>query len=128
MRTEILQLISSINPYDKLEEEHITNTIKWINSGEEIFRTQKPATPQKHLVSYFVLIDKVKKKILLMDHINAGLWLPSGGHVEPNEHPKATNGRSKVTNGHSKSLFGCLVILFHFIFKNKENYYLYINK
>ncbi len=90
MRTEILQLISSINPYDKLEAEHITNTIKWINSGEEIFRTQKPATPPKHLVSYFVLIDKVKKKILLMDHINAGLWLPSGGHIELNEYPKAT--------------------------------------
>jgi 8-oxo-dGTP diphosphatase len=25
-----------------------------------------------------------------MDHINAGLWLPSGGHVEINEHPKNT--------------------------------------
>ncbi|MBN8569193.1 MAG: NUDIX hydrolase [Ignavibacteria bacterium] len=90
MRTKILQLISTIKPYDKLEEEHITNTIKWINSGEEIFRIQKPDTPTKHLVSYFVLIDKEKKKILLMDHINAGLWLPSGGHVELNEHPKDT--------------------------------------
>ena len=90
MRETILQIISSIKPIDKLEEENINDTISWIESGVEIFRTQKPATPPKHLVSYFVLIDKEKKKILLMDHINAGLWLPSGGHVEPNEHPKAT--------------------------------------
>ena len=90
MRTKILQIISSIKPIDKLEEENINDTISWIESGEEIFRLQKPDIPPKHLVSYFVLIDKEKKKILLMDHINAGLWLPSGGHVESNEHPKAT--------------------------------------
>ncbi|CAF3833527.1 unnamed protein product [Rotaria sp. Silwood1] len=83
-------LISSIKPFDKLEEEHIKHSISWINSGEEIFRIQKPDIPPKHLVSYFVLIDENTKKILLMDHINAGLWLPSGGHVELNENPKAT--------------------------------------
>ena len=93
MRTKILQIISSIKPIDKLEEENINDTISWIESGVEIFRIEKPATPPKHLVSYFVLIDKEKKKILLMDHINAGLWLPSGGHVEINEHPKTTVGR-----------------------------------
>lgn len=90
MRATIQKLISFINPFDKLEEDHITNTIKWINSGEEIFRIEKPAIPPKHLVSYIVLIDKEKKKTLLMEHINAGLWLPSGGHVELNEHPKDT--------------------------------------
>ncbi|MET0385509.1 MAG: NUDIX domain-containing protein, partial [Polyangiales bacterium] len=26
----------------------------------------------------------------LVDHKNAGLWLPTGGHVEPGEHPRAT--------------------------------------
>lgn len=90
MRETILQIISSIKPIDKLEEENINDTISWIESGEEIFRIQKPDVPPKHLVSYFVVIDIGKKKILLMDHINAGLWLPSGGHIELNEHPKAT--------------------------------------
>jgi len=28
--------------------------------------------------------------VLLVDHLKAGLWLPSGGHVEPGEHPVAT--------------------------------------
>jgi 8-oxo-dGTP pyrophosphatase MutT (NUDIX family) len=31
--------------------------------------------------------------LLLVDHKKAGLWLPSGGHVEPDEHPRATVSR-----------------------------------
>lgn len=87
MRNQIKQLIQSINLSDSLEGQHISNAIEWIESGEEIFRLEKPATPPKHLVSYFVLIDQEKKKIMLVDHIKAGLWLPAGGHVEKNEHP-----------------------------------------
>ncbi len=26
--------------------------------------------------------------MLLVDHINAELWLPTGGHVDPGEHPR----------------------------------------
>lgn len=90
MKHIIHQLVSSIKPFDNLEKEHIDNIKTWIESTDEIFRIGKPADPPKHLVSYFVLIDKRKNKILLMDHINAGLWLPSGGHIEKNEHPKKT--------------------------------------
>jgi 8-oxo-dGTP pyrophosphatase MutT (NUDIX family) len=90
MRKTIQQLILAIKPFDRIETEHIADAITWIDGEDEIFRIQKPAIPPKHLVSYFVLVDLLKKKILLMDHINAGLWLPSGGHVEINEHPKVT--------------------------------------
>jgi ADP-ribose pyrophosphatase YjhB (NUDIX family) len=31
--------------------------------------------------------------MLLVDHQNAGLWLPPGGHVEIAEHPRATVAR-----------------------------------
>jgi 8-oxo-dGTP pyrophosphatase MutT (NUDIX family) len=48
----------------------------------------KPAIPPKHLVSYFAVVDV--DHLLLVDHKNARLWLPSGGHVEPGEHPRAT--------------------------------------
>lgn len=90
MKTRILNLINSIKPFDPLEAEHISNAIEWINSGAEIFRIEKPATPPKHLVSYFVLIDTDEKKILLIDHKKALLWLPAGGHVEKDEHPNTT--------------------------------------
>lgn len=85
---EIREMIQSIKPFDALEKEHVLDTLAWIDSGVEIFRIQKPDVPPKHLVSYFVLIDSAHKKLLLLDHIKSGLWLPSGGHVEKDEHPK----------------------------------------
>lgn len=90
MRDRIRQLVSSIRPFDELEAAHLASTIAWIDSGAELCRIEKPATPPKHLVSYFVLIDPRRRKLLLIDHIKAGLWLPAGGHVERHEHPNAT--------------------------------------
>ena len=86
----VFDTISAITPYDALEKEHIENTLSWITSGEPIFRVVKPDIPNKHLVSYFVVFDKEARKILLVDHKKAGLWLPAGGHVEPGEDPKDT--------------------------------------
>lgn len=60
----------------------------WIDSGEELCRLVKPAHPPQHLVSYFACTDG--SRLLLVDHRNAQLWLPTGGHVEPGEHPRTT--------------------------------------
>lgn len=90
MRNEIIDLIQGIAPYDDLEKSQIKETLDWINSGAEIFRLEKPATPPKHLVSYFLLLDTANRQVLLVDHRKAQLWLPSGGHVEPGEHPRIT--------------------------------------
>lgn len=89
----IHRLVASIVPHDELEQAHINDTLYWIQSGAPIFRIQKPDIPNKHLVSYFVLFDEQYKKILLVDHKKAQLWLPSGGHVEINENPKTTAQR-----------------------------------
>lgn len=90
MRDEIDKIVAAIEPLDDLEREHRDSTLLWIRSGAPIFRTQKPDMPPKHLVSYFALVDEHRGKILLVDHKLAGLWLPSGGHVEPDEDPRAT--------------------------------------
>jgi len=90
MREKIKKLVTSITPYDQLEEEHKLNVLGWIDSGAELFRIQKPDVPPKHLVSYFILFDQSTKKLLLVDHIKAGLWLPAGGHVEKDENPTGT--------------------------------------
>jgi 8-oxo-dGTP diphosphatase len=89
-RDEIVKIVAAIDPLDDVEREHRDSTIKWIRSGAPIFRTMKPDVPPKHLVSYFALVDEQRGKLLLVDHKLAGLWLPSGGHVEPNEDPRAT--------------------------------------
>jgi 8-oxo-dGTP pyrophosphatase MutT (NUDIX family) len=90
MRDTIAKIVAAIEPLDELEREHRDSTIEWIRSGAPIFRTKKPDVPPKHLVSYFALVDEQRGKVLLVDHKLAGLWLPSGGHVEVDEDPRAT--------------------------------------
>jgi 8-oxo-dGTP pyrophosphatase MutT (NUDIX family) len=94
LRARIRNQIAGIRPFDEAERTVISDALDWIDSGTEIFRIEKPATPPKHLVSYFLLMDG--DHILLVDHIKAGLWLPSGGHVEPGEHPRETVEREIV--------------------------------
>jgi 8-oxo-dGTP pyrophosphatase MutT (NUDIX family) len=91
MRTAIRSELESIDPLDPLELRHKSEALAWIDSGAPLFRTAKPATPPQHLVSYFAAVDG--ESILLVDHKNAQLWLPPGGHVEQDEHPRDTVAR-----------------------------------
>jgi 8-oxo-dGTP pyrophosphatase MutT (NUDIX family) len=86
VRDQILREIESIESFDSIEESQKQDVIGWIQSGVELCRIRKPAIPPKHLVSYFVVVDQMH--VLLVDHRNAKLWLPTGGHVEPGEHPR----------------------------------------
>lgn len=88
MRAHIREEIAAISPLDDLERSHIADTLAWIDSGAQLFRLAKPATPPRHLVSYFVVHDG--SHVLLADHRNAQLWLPTGGHVDDGEHPRTT--------------------------------------
>lgn len=94
MRQVIRELISDITPLDDLEQTHQEDTLRWIDTGADLFRQIKPATPPRHLVSYFLAVDE--DQALLVDHKGASLWLPSGGHVEPGEHPKETVQREAM--------------------------------
>lgn len=91
MRSQIRAEVAAIDPFDEVERGHIAEVLAWIDSGAELCRVEKPATPPKHLVSYFAVVDA--RHVLLVDHKNAQLWLPSGGHVEPGEHPRVTVAR-----------------------------------
>ena len=91
MRDEIRLELQAIDPLDPLEQEHRADALAWIASGAGLLRIAKPATPPKHLVSYVAVIDA--NHILLVDHKNAQLWLPAGGHVEPDEHRRQTAAR-----------------------------------
>jgi 8-oxo-dGTP pyrophosphatase MutT (NUDIX family) len=88
MRSAVLSELATITPADSGELAHLLEAVTWVESTAPLFRTAKPATPPKHLVSYFAVIDG--DHILLVDHKNAQLWLPAGGHVEVDEHPRET--------------------------------------
>ncbi|RNI25521.1 NUDIX domain-containing protein [Flexivirga caeni] len=75
---------------DELAAGHKQWALDWLSSTADVFRRAKPKTPSPHLVSYFLLGDPDARQVLLCDHRLAGLWLPTGGHVEPGEHPAET--------------------------------------
>lgn len=93
IRLQLEAIISKIEPLDELEHLHQTETLQWIRGDDPLFRIQKPNIPSKHLVSYCVVFDPYSRKILLTEHKKSNLWLPPGGHVEINEHPKITAQR-----------------------------------
>jgi 8-oxo-dGTP diphosphatase len=102
-RAAIRNEVASIQPFDGMEETHLADALAWIDSGAPLCRTAKPATPPKHLVAYFAVVDG--GNMLLVDHKGAQLWLPPGGHVEPGEHPRETVRRElfeelKVVSSH----------------------------
>jgi 8-oxo-dGTP diphosphatase len=107
IREEILKTISCVAPLDAIEKEHTSFVKNWIASGAEIFRLIKPDKPDIHLVSYFVVADPFLKEFLLVDHKKAQLWLPPGGHVEVNEHPKDTVKREAKEELGIKAHFLC---------------------
>jgi 8-oxo-dGTP pyrophosphatase MutT (NUDIX family) len=84
----VLSQLQGIHPINTAEREQWLNALAWVESGAPLCRVAKPATPPKHLVSYFPVVDD--QHVLLVDHKNARLWLPTGGHVEEGEDPRAT--------------------------------------
>lgn len=104
-RTAIRSAITGIMAYDETERRHIAETLRWIDNGSDLFRIQKPDKPPKHLVSYLVVIDPGQRCLLLVDHIKAQLWLPTGGHVWPHEHPKATVTREAQEELNLRAVF-----------------------
>ncbi|MEU6137221.1 NUDIX domain-containing protein [Nocardioides sp. NPDC047086] len=95
--TDITIMVDSIEPMDAVESGHIADASAWMCVTNDVFRrSTTPTEPAKHLVSYFLLVDPVSGHILLGDHRKSGLWLPSGGHVEPGENPAETVRRECV--------------------------------
>lgn len=87
---EVSQLVEGLQPLDEFERADQDRALAWLASTGDIWRRAKPATPSPHLVSYVLLVDPDQRRVLLCDHRLSGLWLPTGGHVEPGEHPLET--------------------------------------
>ena len=83
-------IVSAVEPWDDHEARQKADILDWLASHDDVFRRVKPATPPRHLVSYVVLVDGARRSMLLVEHRDAGLRLPAGGHVEPGEDPADT--------------------------------------
>jgi 8-oxo-dGTP diphosphatase len=81
------RIVSAVEPGDDLEASQKADILNWLATEDDVFRRDKPATPARHLVSYVVFVDTARRSMLLVEHRDAGLHLPSGGHVDPGEDP-----------------------------------------
>ena len=88
MHSLVRAQLEVIRPSSSDEAAQLQDALSWVDSGAILCRTAKPATPPKHLVSYFPVVDG--QYVLLVEHKNAMRWLPPGGHVEPGEDPRTT--------------------------------------
>jgi 8-oxo-dGTP diphosphatase len=79
LRREIRQLVADIAPFDDVESDTQVSIVKWIDSGAPLFR-EHGATPPIHLAVFFAFLDDASRKIMLVDHRKAGMWLLPGGH------------------------------------------------
>jgi 8-oxo-dGTP pyrophosphatase MutT (NUDIX family) len=96
LRLVIGGLVAGVRPVDAQEAADQAAAAQWIESGLPLFRAAAPATPPRHLVSYFVPLDAAGRSVLLGDHVKSGLWLPPGGHVEEGEDPRVTVEREML--------------------------------
>ena len=87
---DVAVLVEDVSPYDGTEAAHRADALEWLRTTSDVFRRSPPATPDKHLVAYFLLVDPVDGSVFLVHHRKAGLWLPTGGHVEVGEDPADT--------------------------------------
>jgi 8-oxo-dGTP pyrophosphatase MutT (NUDIX family) len=99
-RARVLNLLSQIAPSDDLERDSLNQASSWVASGTDLYRTGAPDVPDMHLVVYFVPLTPNRQHILLVAHRKAGLWLPPGGHVEPDEDPWDTVTREATEELH----------------------------
>lgn len=86
----VTETVRRLEPHDDVGREHRDQALGWLGATDDIYRRHRPRTPSPHLVSYFLPIDRGAGHVLLCDHRLSGLWLPTGGHVEPGEMPVQT--------------------------------------
>jgi 8-oxo-dGTP pyrophosphatase MutT (NUDIX family) len=91
---EIAETLRAIPEGDAQEATDKALVLSLLARGIPVIREDAPDRPDPHLVSYVLLTDG--EKLLLVDHIKSGLWLPAGGHVEPGEHPDTTARREAM--------------------------------
>ena len=85
MRSLIYNLIQTMRPHDKAEQREIEETLSWIDSGANLFHEEQS---EKHLTIYTLFIDSENHRVLLHFHKQKQQWVPSGGDIQPNEHPQ----------------------------------------
>lgn len=87
MKKAIKQELGKLQRLKQVDKDILKKAVARIDNDPKIV---KKNNVESHFCSFFVPIDKKTNNIFLGHHIKADDWIPPGGHIELNEHPKNT--------------------------------------
>lgn len=64
----------------------VVKNFKQLKNDQQVYSREEGVT--SHLCSFFIPYDNKKGEIYLCNHIKAGGWIPTGGHLEEGESPR----------------------------------------
>jgi 8-oxo-dGTP diphosphatase len=81
LRHDLRAVVAAIEPFDAAEADAQRSVLRWVDSGEALYRDSGSA-PARHLAVYFTLVDPADHAVLQIHHVKADRWMFAGGHVD----------------------------------------------
>lgn len=81
LRGELRNVVTAITPFDEVEADAQRSVLRWIDSGEALYR-ESGLAPARHLAVYLALVDPTDNAVLQIHHVKADAWIFPGGHVD----------------------------------------------
>jgi 8-oxo-dGTP diphosphatase len=81
LRIEFRGIVQAIPPLDPAEADAQRSVLRWIDSGEALYR-ESGAAPARHLAVYLAVVDQADDAVLQIHHVKADAWMLPGGHVD----------------------------------------------
>jgi 8-oxo-dGTP diphosphatase len=81
LRHDLRNVVAAILPFDDAEADAQRSVLRWIDSGEALYRESGSASA-RHLAVYLTLLDPADDAVLQIHHVKADAWMFPGGHVD----------------------------------------------
>jgi 8-oxo-dGTP diphosphatase len=81
LRADLHAVVAAITPFDETEADAQRSVLRWVDSGEALYR-ESGSAPARHLAVYCTLVDPADDAVLQIHHVKADAWMFPGGHVD----------------------------------------------
>jgi 8-oxo-dGTP diphosphatase len=81
LRADLRTVVTAITPLDEAEADAQRSVLRWVDSGEALYR-ESGAAPARHMAVYLTLLDPADDAVLQIHHVKADRWMFPGGHVD----------------------------------------------
>lgn len=93
-RERARSLVADHTPSDLAERVHLDRLLTLLKRDADVFA--RSHFEPGHVTASAALVDAVRERLLLIEHIKLGRWLQPGGHVEPADSDLRAAARREV--------------------------------